>query len=156
MKKTKTIVVGAILTAALLGACGDDKKSDGGGGGGAVDTAAFCAKLQEYKTASDGFDSSLNDPTPESLKTAFQTMAGMLADLESSAPSEISADLGKLNDSVDMMMAAFEKYDWDFMQVVSAPEFQEIDTLMSSEEMTAAQDRLDTWAKDTCNIDMSN
>ena len=152
MNKTKTFVVGAMVAAALLSACGDDKKSDGG----STDSAAFCAKLQEYKTASDGFDSSLDDPTPESLKTAFETMAGMLADLESSAPSEISADLGKLNDSIEMMLAGFEKYDWDFMAFVAAPEFQEIDTLMSSDDMTAAQDRLDAWALDTCKIDMGD
>lgn len=153
MTTTKTLVAGAMIAALLFSACSDDKKSSGGGG--ATDAAAFCAKLQEYKTATDSFDSTMSDPTPESLKTAFETMAAMLQDLESSAPSEISADLNKMNDSVDMMTAAFEKYDWDFMQVVTAPEFQEIDTLMSSEEMTAAQDRLDTWAKDTCNIDMN-
>jgi len=32
MNKTKTFVVGAMVAAALLSACGDDKKSDGGSG----------------------------------------------------------------------------------------------------------------------------
>ena len=154
-KRLTTLALGALASALLLGACGDDKKSSttvaGGGGNG---TDAYCARIEEYKNASNALDASMEDPTAESMKTAFETMGGMLHDLENGAPEAISADLATMNDSVDRMIAIFEQYDWDLAALAMAPEFEELNTVMESDEMTAVQDRLDSWSLDTCGIEM--
>ncbi len=155
MKKSfTTIAIGSIAAVALLGACGDDKKSDGGAAAGGDDVTAFCAQVQSYKTASDALDVSMEDPTPESMKAAFDTMGSMLADLEKNAPSDIKADLGTMNDAIARTIAVFEQYDYDFMALATSPEFAEISAEMDGEDMTAVQDRLDAWTLDNCGIEM--
>ena len=154
MKKSfTTIALGSIAAVALLGACSDDKKSDGGTSGG-DDVTAFCAQVQSYKTASDALDVTMEDPTPESMKAAFDTMGSMLAELEKNAPSAIEGDLTTMNDAIARTIAVFEQYDYDFMALATSPEFAAISEEMDGDEMTAVQDRLDAWTLDNCGIEM--
>ncbi len=156
-KRITLLAVGTLATAALLGACGDDKKASDGGSAttaAAGGDEAYCARIEAYKNASNELDSSMEEPTPESMKNAFETMGGMLHDLEDGAPAAIAADLATMNDSVDQMIAIFEKYEWDLLALATAPEYEELSTLMEGDDMVAVQDRLDSWSLDTCGIEM--
>jgi len=151
-KRITTIAVAAVAATALLAACGDDKKSSDGG------SDAYCARVETYEQTSDELDSVFDssDATADDIRGAFETMAGLADDLEDGAPAEISADLATINGAVDRMLEIFEQYDWDFAALETAPEAAELGTLMESAEVTAATDRLDAWALDTCGIDMND
>lgn len=161
-KRITTIVIAAVTATAMLAACGDDdkKSSDGGSSDTAAagDDDAYCARVETYEQTSDALDSVFDNPaaTGDDVRAAFETMADLASGLEDGAPAEISADLATLNGAVDRMLEIFEQYDWDFAALETAPEGAELGTLMESAEVTAATDRLDAWALDTCGIDMND
>lgn len=152
-KRITTIVIAAVTATALLAACGDDDKKSSDGG-----SDAYCARVETYEQTSDALDGVFNNPaaTGEDVRSAFEAMAGLAHDLEDGAPSEIAADLATVNGSIDRMLEIFEQYDWDFAALETAPEAAELGTLMESAEVTAATDRLDAWALDTCGITMND
>ena len=149
MKRLTTLVLGAFAAATILGACG----SDSGSSGGAVSDKEFCGMIQAYKDKADSFDSAFTNNDPKAIEEAFTTMQGVLHDLDSAAPASVKKDLDTMLSTIDRMIEIFDKYDWDFTKLATAPEFEELSTDLNGEEMTAASDRLDAYSKDTCGID---
>ena len=146
MKRSTTVLAGALLAAAVLAGCGDDSKSGSSSGD-------YCAKIQAYKDKSDELDVVFTD-TPDSaaVENAFTTMQTMINDLKSDAPSEIKDDVAKMSSSIDSIVSIFSKYDWDFIALASAPEFAELQEQLSGPEMQAASDRLQTYSEAKCGI----
>ena len=147
MQRTTTLLIGALATVTMLGACGDDS------GGGAVSEKAFCGMIQDYKDKADSFDSAFDSTDPKDIENAFTTMQGVLHDLDDAAPAEVKEDLGVMVESVDRMIEIFDKYDWDFTKLATAPEFAELSAELEGQAMSDASDRLDAYSKDTCGID---
>lgn len=147
MQRTTTLLIGALATVTMLGACGDDS------GGGAVSEKAFCGMIQDYKDKANSFDSAFTSNDPKEIETAFTTMQGVLHDLDDAAPSDVKKDLDVMLSTVDRMISIFDKYDWDFTKLATAPEFEELSADLDSQEMSDASDRLDAYSKDTCGID---
>ena len=87
MKRSTTVLAGALLAAAVLAGCGDDSKSGSSSGD-------YCAKIQAYKDKSDELDAVFTDaPDSAAVENAFTTMQTMINDLKSDAPSEIKDDV---------------------------------------------------------------
>lgn len=160
MKKSLiTLAIGTIAATALLGACGDDDKSSDGGSG---DTAAaggndaYCAKAEAFELASDALDSTFENPTEESLRTAFETIEPLLQSLATDAPAEVQADVDTLSVPLLDLIELVRSYDWDFAAVQTDPAFADFNAELESAETTQAQDRMNAWALDTCGLDMAD
>lgn len=150
--RTQILVIGAFAATALLGACSDDKKSSGGG----TSDAAYCAQIAGYKAKADELDAVMSGTDSAAIKDAFTTMQGMLHDLDKNPPASIAEDVHLMTDTADKMIDIFSKYDWDFTKLATAPEFEELSTLMNDEKYSTANDHLDTYTSETCGLDTSS
>ena len=148
MKRSISLVAGAVLATTLFVGCGDDAKSGSSGS-----TAAYCAKIAAYKAKSDEL-SSVFTAAPDSakVKDAFTTMQSMINDLRSDAPAEIKTDVTTMSDAIDSVVKIFSQYDWDFVKLASAPEFATLQKDLQGADMSAASARLETFSSDTCGI----
>lgn len=151
-KRSTTLLLGVFAASALLGACGDDKKS----GGGATSDAAYCKKIESYKAKADELDSVMQGSDPAAIKGAFTTMQGMIHDLDKKPPASIAADVHTMTDAVDKIVTIFEKYDWDFNKLATAPEAADLSTIMDNDAVNTASDNLDTYTSDVCGLDTSS
>lgn len=149
--KHRLVIGSAIALTGLLSlsACGGSKSSSADNGGGSSD-AAYCAKVAEYKDKSDTFDSVLDEGNPSGMRTAFETMQGLVHDLDKNPPASIAADVHAVRKGIDEVVAVFAKYDYDFTKLMAAPEFAELAQTMEGDALTAATDRLDKWGVDVC------
>ncbi len=150
MNRSISLIAGALLATTIFAGCGDDTKS---GDGGATSTAAYCAKIADYKAKSDELDSVFSG-TPDSAKieVAFTTMQGMVNDLKDGAPAEIKTDVETMSTAIDSVVKIFSQYDWDFVKLASAPEFATLQEELAGPEMSAASGRLEAFSSDTCGI----
>ena len=147
MKKiSTTLLIGAFAAAALLGACSDDKKS-----GGSTDTE-YCGLITSYKAKANELDSVMNGTDATAIKAAFTTMQGEVHALDANPPASIAKDVHLMTATVDRMIAIFDKYDYDFTKMSTAPEAAELNELIASTDYTTAQDHLKAYSKDTCGI----
>ncbi len=148
MKRSISLLAGAVLAATVFVGCGDDAKSGSGSS-----TTTYCAKIAAYKAKSTELDSVFTG-TPDSAKieAAFTTMQLMVNDLKSDAPAEIKADVTTMSDAIDSVVKIFAQYDWDFVKLASAPEFATLQNDLAGADMSAASDRLEAYSTDTCGI----
>lgn len=150
MKRSTTMLIGALAATALFAACGDDDKKSSDGGG--TSDAAYCAQISEYRTTTDALDGVFDNPTAASVEDAFTTMQGMIHDLDQNPPSAIADDVHTMTDAVDRIVAIFEQYNWDFVALSTAPEFTELQETLEGEQFTAASDRLESYSIDVCGL----
>lgn len=162
MKKSLiTLAVGTLAATALLGACGDDdkKSSDGGSSDTAAagdDNAAYCAQLESFELATDALDSTFENPTPESLRTAFETIEPLIGSLQANAPADVAADVDTLSEPLNGLIALLRSYDWDFEAAFADPEYATLGEALDSAESTDAENSMNAWALDTCGLDMAD
>jgi hypothetical protein len=152
MKRATTVLVGSMFAATLFAACGDDDKgSDPIDGGG--DVAAYCERIAEYRATSDDLDAVFTgDPDPAQVETAFTTMQSMVNDLRDGAPDEIADDVDTMASAIDNVVDVMSKYDWDFMQLATAPEFAQLQQDLEGPEVVAAGNRLTEYSETTCGL----
>jgi len=148
MKRSISLIAGAVLATTLFVGCGDDAKSGSGGS-----TAEYCAKIAAYRAKSDELDAVFTG-TPDAAKVedAFTTMQSMVNDLKSDAPAEIKQDVTTMSAAIDSVVKIFSQYNWDFVALASAPEFATLQEELAGADMTAASDRLEAFSSDTCGI----
>jgi hypothetical protein len=144
MQRIAFLLVSTVVSAGVVTACGDD--------GGSSSGAGYCATAQKFVTASDSFDSVFDTQQPDvaDMKKAFTTMARMSSDLLAAAPAEIEQDATVLNDSVQKLVAAFDKLDYDFTKLLADPEAMAVVSAMDSAELDAAGDRIDSYTEKEC------
>ena len=148
MKRSISLIAGAVLATTLIVSCGDDDKS------GASSTGDYCAKIATYVAKSDELDSVFTGtPDPAKIEDAFTTMQAMVTDLKSDAPAEIKADVTTMSTAIDSVVKIFSQYDWDLVALASAPEFATLQQDLQGADMTAASDRLQAFSQDTCGIE---
>ncbi|MDP2289684.1 MAG: hypothetical protein Q8M22_00755 [Actinomycetota bacterium] len=147
MKRSTTLLLGAALATTVLVACGDD--SDSGSSDG-----DYCARIAAYRAEADGLDAVFESDSPDAaaMEDAFTTMQTMVNDLKDGAPSEIADDVSTMAGAIDSVVAIFDQYDWDFMQLAAAPEFAQLQEDLAGPEMQAASDRLTEYSETTCGI----
>lgn len=161
-KRITTIVIAAVTATALLAACGDDDKKSSSGDDSDTTAAAggendaYCARLESFELATDSLDSTFANPTPESMRTAFEAVEPLLESVASNAPAEIEADVTALSDPLAQMIALFRSYDWDFDAASMDPEYATLGAQLDSPESDAAEARVNAWALDTCGLDMAD
>ena len=146
-KQWITAVVGALVVVGSLTACGSSKSGSSSGGASEAD---YCVQVKAYKDKADQFDAMFQNPEANSMKVAFETMQGILHDLDKNPPSTIAGDVHKVRGAIDQMIEVFTKYDYDFVKLATAPEFAELSKVIDGPEFKASTDRLDQWGVDTC------
>jgi len=148
MKRSMSLLAGAVLATTVLAACGDDDSSGSGS------TGDYCAKIATYVAKSEELDSVFTGtPDPAKIEDAFTTMQAMVSDLKSDAPAEIKADVTTMSSAIDSVVEIFSQYDWDLIALASAPEFATLQQELQGADMTASSDRLQAFSQDTCGIE---
>jgi hypothetical protein len=144
MKRTIGVLV---ATAALfaLTACGDS-----GGKGGA--SGSYCDLVRSYTSSNSALDDAFTSGDAGALKTELNKLKPMLQTLQSQAPDEIKADVDLMATNLLKMIDVFDKYDYDMTKVAAAPEFADVSTAMTSDEVSKASDNLDKYESEVCGI----
>ena len=141
-KRLTTVVIGTFVATALLGACGDDEKSSG--------TDDYCARITKFKSDADSYNMNFDTSTPDELEAGFTGMLNALKGLQDGAPASIAADVKVEVEATQQMMDIFAAYEWDGSATMSAEDNQKLQNIMSSEDLIAANDRLEQYYDDEC------
>jgi hypothetical protein len=113
---------------------------------------AFCDLARQYADQAQKQASAANNPN--GLKDTFTQLDQIMPKLQSTAPSEIKADVQTVADEFKKVEAIFKQYDWDFTKLVTAA--QKDPTLLQSMQFendpnfAAAGQRLDAYGKKVC------
>lgn len=173
-KRIIVAVAGLLVSAGALTACGSSKSSNSESSttaaaasadstAGATETtaaaasaggddAAYCAKVKQYKADSDATDPALQSNDPKQIRAAFETILETIHDLDKDAPKAIAADVHTVRLLADELVATFDKYDYDFTKLSTAPEFTELSKKMDGPDMKTANQNLDKWGQEVCGI----
>jgi len=166
-KRLMMVAVGALVSAAALSACGGSKSSssesasaaDGtettaaageSDASGGADEKEYCAKVKLYMDQADAFDAVMESNDPADIRKGFETMQDLVHKLDDNPPSTIAEDVHTVRKLTDQFVSVFDKYDYDFTKLASAPEFAELSKLMENGEQNAASERLDKWGEKVC------
>jgi hypothetical protein len=139
-------------------ACGGDDDDDAAGGGGGANS--FCDKARDVDSRFNELESSFSgDEIPS--KEVFDQAADTLEDLAGDAPGEVKDDLQTIVDGVRQIADVFGKVDLSDPSALTDPAnadaLQEMGEKMESigTDVEDASDRVETYLKDECNIDIS-
>ena len=118
------------------------------GGGGASD-AAFCGEAKATAQNLEKVDAQIAAVgTPTAFKTLLNNDMSAYSKLVADAPSDISADAQTLETSFNKVIAFFTKYHYDVQQ--AAPHIGELNGLINSPKVKAAQAHLKAWGDSNC------
>ena len=145
MKRSAALIVGALVAASALSACGDGNKSS---------SSNYCARIATYQAESNKLDSvfASDTPDPDAVKVAFTTIQKMVRDLQKNAPSEIKVDVATMGTAIDSVVSILGKYNYDFVALSTAPEFAQLQEDLAGADMQAASDRLSAYSEGTCGL----
>lgn len=140
-RSRRTPIVALLLAAGLLiAACG--------GGGGSK--AEFCGKAGDLKNLGGSFR---NASGLSEIKTAFAKANSKIEQADSAAPSDIKKD-------VDTIKKAFGQVNTEVQKTNSEQDLSKLGSkfsgLTNSGTVKAAGDRVSSYAKKNCNVDLSS
>ena len=151
MNRTYLAVAGLMMVTMV--ACSSDADDDGDSG--AASGSAFCVAAQVAKDAADSQQELFNleeAPTPEQVQPAVEEFAATFAAMTAGAPSDISADLGIINNAAQQLLALVKSNGFDVVTMIDLPEFTTLSDTFASTEYTEAQDRFQTYLETNCGI----
>lgn len=120
-----------------------------GGGGGGVSNTAFCGDAKATAKNLQKVESQIAAAgTPQGFKTLLQDDQSAYSKLVAVAPSDIQADAQTLQASFNKIIAFFAKYHYDVRQAV--PHIQELQGLINSPKLKAAESRIKAWGDSNC------
>jgi ABC-type phosphate transport system substrate-binding protein len=123
--------------------------SSSGGGGGSASDAAFCGEAKATAQNLEKVDAQIAAVgTPTAFKTLLNNDMSAYSKLVADAPSDISADAQTLETSFNKVIAFFTKYHYDIQQ--AAPHIGELNGLINSPKVKAAQAHLKAWGDSNC------
>ena len=104
---------------------------------------AFCEFLRTYNEQFGKFNSGLADP--QQLRTTMNQALGAIRSAESSAPSDIKADLTTMRIGFENLIKGFEQVGFDVTKL-------RIDILTSFQtpEFVAASQRMESYTRQNC------
>ena len=144
MKRSLAALAAAGALIALAGCGGDDENSGASGD--------YCNLIRSYEEENNALDSAFEDVTPESLEEGMNAIKPMLENLRDQAPAEIEDDVNMMADALLSMIAIFEQYDYDIMQIATAPEFAELQATMEGDDVAAAEENLERYEEEVCGL----
>ena len=139
------VAVLALAPAGLLASCSDD------GSGTEIDPdyAEFCFLATDLLTKSQ-FS---HTPDPAALKTLWDDISRLFADMTKAAPLEIAGAVGVLADNWEARKKIFETYNYNIIEMSEVPEVEtELDALTTDEKVVAANDDLSKTTIGKCNV----
>jgi hypothetical protein len=160
------MIVGTLAVLTPLAACGGSSKSSTSGASSETTVASdstsgsnsgtsdseYCAKIKEYKAQSDALDAVMQSTDPKAIRKGFETILVMLHDLDKNPPSAIAADVHAVREVSDEVVSVFDKYDYDFTKLATAPEFEALSKKMDSAAINDSNKKLDAYSTDVCGL----
>ncbi len=128
-----------ITGALVLTACGDD--DDAGSG-------TFCDAAMNYQAANVAPNPST--ASPDELETTFTDLQNSLEQLQSTAPSEIEADVTTVASTFEDLISALAAQDYDFASMTTDPDGQAAMEALSSQEMGTAMGNIAEYIAAEC------
>ena len=115
----------------------------------------YCALITSYEADTDAYGGVLDsdNPDPAEVETAFRAIAARVDALEQQAPASIKSDVSAMADATRQLIDLFEKYDWDVAALMASDDLSTIVTLMDSDAISTADERLEQYSEETCGID---
>lgn len=144
LKRTKTMLLGAILASSVLVACGDDDSA------GTDDD--YCARLEAYRSEADSLSSLGDVPDPATMEAAFTNMQSTIADLRVGPPSEIADEVTIMADAIDDVVRIFDQFEWDLQKLAGSPEGAQLQEALGGTDMQSARSRLVEYTETTCGL----
>ena len=89
---------------------------------------------------------------PKAIRKGFETILVMLHDLDKNPPSAIAADVHAVREVSDEVVSVFDKYDYDFTKLATAPEFEALSKKMDSAAINDSNKKLDAYSTDVCGL----
>lgn len=158
----KLFLLFGVTILAFTGCGGDDADpSDGGaagtseeGSGGGDDTdfsgsgsGEFCDLAREYAKE---FEETAEATDETELAESYKEFADAVDELASEAPDEIETDVELVNASFRQFVDLLEKYDYDLSKI---PEEEAAEIDFDSDELQAANGRIESYFEKVCKID---
>ena len=147
-RNVRTMVGLALAVAAIgaLGACG----SSGGSSSGSGDLCSYAKEME----------SSLSDEAFSNTdKATFDKIEEIIGNVQDKAPSEIKDDVSTMAEGFAKVRELFAKYDYDLAKLSAAaasdPALTKQLESFSSEDFSAASDRVSTYLEEKCGITTS-
>jgi len=159
------MIVGALGVLVPLAACGSSNTSStstssaaasessttAASSGGSSDSE-YCTKVKNYKAQSDALDAVMKGTDPKAIRNGFETIQAMIHDLDKNPPSAIAADVHAVREVSDEVVSVFDKYDYDFTKLATAPEFEALSKKMDSAAINDSNKKLDAYSTDVCGL----
>jgi len=138
----------AVLTLGLLAvtSCSSDA---------ATSSADYCEMIRTYQADSDTYGDVFDAATPDpaAVEAAFRAISAHIDALSAKAPASIKTDVAAMSDATHQLIDLFEKYDWDSVALAQSDDLEALSTLMDSDAINSANERLEQYSEETCGID---
>lgn len=156
MKKKIGLGLVALAVAVGMTACG------GGSDGASADAGDFCAKAKSFTELSDTTGSLFENGAADSaeIKETWTEVTERLDEFEKAAPDEVRGDIATVTGAIDGFSALLEDADYNLTTVItkaaSDPSILEQFESLDDAEVEAAADRVETYVKAECGIDLDD
>lgn len=147
MNRTYLAVAGLIMV--TLVACSDDDRD------GSASGTEFCSAAEAAKAAADTQQELFNleeAPSPDQVQPSVEDFAAKFAAMTAVAPSEISADVGVMNNAAQQLLAVVKSNGYDVVTMIDLPEFATLSDTFASTDYTDAQDSFQSYIETNCGI----
>ncbi len=147
VNRTYLAVAGLIMV--TLVACSDDDRD------GSASGTEFCSAAEAAKAAADTQQELFNleeAPSPDQVQPSVEDFAAKFAAMTAVAPSEISADVGVMNNAAQQLLAVVKSNGYDVVTMIDLPEFATLSDTFASTDYTDAQDSFQSYIETNCGI----
>ena len=144
--------VGAAVALIVVGCSGD-------GSSGAATTVEFCTNVQQFtvlQAEGDAIFADGVDASPDQLRDVFGRFGVAVDAMVDTAPDEVAADAHVVGRTTGALIDAFAEADYDITAIATDPTFAEVLAGLDDDGVTEAQDRLSTYFRDECGVDLDS
>ena len=126
------------------------------GDGGSAAGGPYCAKIAEYKAASDVISNLLDAAPPDATKlgAAFADLKKLMPGMASDAPAEIKAEVATVLSTSTQFFEVLQRNSFDVVKVqANAADTAAIEALTGNTLVNQASDKLAEYAKTVCKLE---
>ncbi len=125
------------------------------GDGGSAAGGPYCAKIAEYKAASDVISNLLDAAPPDATKlgAAFADLKKLMPGMASDAPAEIKAEVATMVGMTTQFYEVLQRNDFDLTKVQANPaDAAIIQTITGNTLVEKSSNKLEEYSKTVCKL----